>query len=85
MRTLRVKLNLITDGDIKKLYDAATTVSCDVRLSGRDENGNDWSLSAKSFLCIVYLTNGRQRGIDWNSIWCESEQDISHMILDLIE
>ena len=80
-----MRVNLITDGDINKLYDAATTVSCDVRLSRRDENGNDWSLSAKSFLCIVYLTNGRQRGIDWNSIWCESEQDISHMILDLIE
>ena len=70
--------------DVWRLYEISQDVDCDVRLTGKDENGNGWNLSAKSFMSCVCLMNGKQRGIDWNAVWCECDKDISGKLIDLI-
>lgn len=62
-------------------------VDCDVRLIGRDENGQSWEISAKSLLCSLVLAANMQRSrehnahdVDWDTLVCECEKDIYHLI-----
>ena len=60
-------------------------------LTGKDENGNDWELSAKSLFCSLILSAQVQHRahtaheVDWNTIWCECEKDIYHLIGDFVK
>ena len=56
-----------------------------------DENGNDWNISAKSLLCSLVMSQKDQRDrehtaheVDWNTIWCECEQDIYSAISEFV-
>lgn len=53
---MRVPIELNTGSEVKRFTDAVKTVDCDVRLVGKDENGNDWELSAKSLFCSLILS-----------------------------
>lgn len=81
MHRYHVELN--TGSDIAEFMDACSKVPCEVIVSGKDENGGDWSLSAKSFLCAfvmsVHLQNKQKRmahNADWNTIHVECREDI---------
>ena len=88
---MRVPIELNTGSEVKRFTDAVKTVDCDVRLVGKDENGNDWELSAKSLFCSLILEAKVQNrehtahDVDWNTIWCECDKDIYHLIGDFIK
>ena len=54
----KIKLSNITT--VKKFTDIVSTIDCDVRLIGKDENGNDWDISAKSLLCSLIMAQREQ-------------------------
>lgn len=84
----RIELN---DGEAVKRFTAAVqTVPCEVRLIGKDENGADWNLSAKSLLCSLVVEHKLQERehtahtLDWNTLWVECEQDIYTLIEEFV-
>lgn len=85
-----IELNTIQD--VEKFTQLVQTVDVDVRLVGKDENGNDWNLSAKSLLCSLVLSAKLQKDrehtaheVDWNTIYCECEKDIFCLIREFIK
>ena len=83
---MKCEIELITSKDVLEFTNIVQKVPCDVRLSGKDENGSHWELSAKSMLCILLLGGHIDRclhagqNIDWNAIYCECDQDIYPLI-----
>lgn len=80
---MRVKVEFSSAEEVRKFTEIVKQVNCEVRLIGKDENGDDWSLSAKSFLCSLILEakyqNNRKNNaheVDWNTLWCECDEDI---------
>lgn len=89
---MRVPVELCTGRDVEKFTKAVQTVDVDVRLVGKDENGNPWELSAKSLFCSLILAAQLQRerphtahDVDWNTIWCECDKDIYHLIQEFVK
>lgn len=84
---MKVAINLNTIADIENFTNLVQTVESDVRLTGKDENGYDWNLSAKSLLCSVLISAKLQKErehtaheVDWDTIYCECEEDIYSLI-----
>ena len=84
---MRVKVEFSSMEDVQKFTALAQTVTEDVRLIGKDEYGNDWSLSAKSFFCSLIIAAKLQKNrehtaheVNWNTIYCECEKDIYTLI-----
>ncbi len=83
---MKYKIELTTVQDVQEFSKIAQGIAADVRLSGKDENGDKWELSAKSMLCTLLLGGHIQRrhhaeqDIDWNTIYCECEKDIYPLI-----
>ena len=81
MHKYHIELN--TNSDIVEFIDICSKVDSEVTVSGKDENGSDWSLSAKSFLCVIVMSAHLQnkqkqkaRKADWNTIYVECIEDI---------
>lgn len=88
---MRAKVELTNISAVEKFTDLVSTVDCDVRLVGKDENGNDWDISAKSLLCSLVMAQREQserehtaHEVDWNTIWCVCEKDIYSLIGEFI-
>lgn len=88
---MKVKVELTNIADVEKFTNAVKTVESDVRLVGKDENGNDWNLSAKSLLCSLVMAKSQQterlhtaHDVDWNTTWCECEEDIYSLISEFV-
>lgn len=88
---MKVKIELTNINDVKKFTEIVKSVDCDVRLIGKDENGNDWDLSAKSLLCSLVVTQSQQahrehtaHEVDWNTTWCICEKDIYLAISEFV-
>ena len=61
MSKFRYKVELNTIDDVKKFTDAVAQVKdCDVRLIGKDENGANWDISAKSLFCSLMMSQRLQ-------------------------
>lgn len=80
---MRAKVEFSSIEDVKKFTEIVKNIDCDVRLIGKDENGNDWNLSAKSLFCSLIIEAKYQKNrehnaheVDWNTLWCECEKDI---------
>lgn len=58
---MRVKVEFSSLEDVQVFTSIAQKVKEDVRLIGKDENGSDWSLSAKSFFCSLLLQQNFKR------------------------
>ena len=89
---MRVPVILNTATDIERFTAAIKNVKSDVRLIGKDENGNDWDLSAKSLLCSILIAAKLQKDrehtaheVDWNPIYCECKEDIYGLIQDFVK
>jgi hypothetical protein len=91
---MRVALELITVGDVKNFTELVKTIDYDVRLTGKDENGSEWNISAKSLYGSLILASNAQENknrehtahdVDWNTIWCECEVDIYNLIKDYVK
>lgn len=88
---MKVKIELTNIEDVKKFNTAVQDVECDVRLTGKDENGCEWNMSGKSILCSLIVSSKEQmdrehtaHDVDWNTVWCECEQDIYSKIQDFV-
>lgn len=88
---MKAKIELSNITAVKKFTDIVSTVDCDVRLVGKDENGNDWDISAKSLLCSLVIAQREQserehtaHEVDWNTIWCVCEKDIYSAISEFV-
>lgn len=88
---MRVKVSLVTIDDVKIFVNAVKEVSADVRLKGKDENGADWDISGKSLLASLIISQQDQlhrthtaHEVDWDTIWCECEEDIYSKIRDFV-
>lgn len=73
MNKVRVEFSSVED--VRKFIELVKQVDCDVRLIGKDENGNDWELSAKSLFCSLLLEAKYQKerehtahDVDWNTL-----------------
>ena len=80
-----IELNTISD--IGEFVKTCSQIPSEVIVTGKDENGSNWSLSAKSFLCTVIMTAHLQnkqkqmvQNADWNTIYVECEEDIYNKI-----
>ena len=88
---MRYEVELTTMQDVKEFNEIVTKVEGDVRLSGKDEHGSRWKLSAKSILCVLLLCGHIQhrhhfaKNIDWNAIYCESSKDIYPLIKKFVK
>ena len=84
-------IELTTKDDIIRFTEKISKVKSDVRLLGFDENGKPWELSAKSLLGILALSSHINRKkytvdhIDWNTLYCECEEDIYSLIKEFIK
>ena len=88
---MKAKIELSNITAVKKFTDIVSTVDCDVRLVGKDENGNDWDISAKSLLCSLVMAQREQserehtaHEVNWNTIWCVCEKDIYSAISEFV-
>ena len=88
----RYNVELNTSSDILEFIDVCSKIPSEVTVKGKDENGSDWSLSAKSFLCVVVMTAHVQnkqkqmaRNADWNTIYVECEEEIFNKISKFIK
>lgn len=88
---MKAKIELSNITAVKKFTNIVSTVDCDVRLVGKDENGNDWDISAKSLLCSLVMAQREQserehtaHEVDWNTIWCVCEKDIYSAISEFV-
>ena len=88
---MRYEVELTTMHDVKEFNEIVAKVEGDVRLSGKDEHGSHWELSAKSILCVLLLGGHSQhrrhapQDIDWNAIYCESSKDIYPLIKKFVK
>lgn len=88
---MKYEIELTTAQDVQNFMKAVEKVECDVRLRGKDEHGTDWELSAKSMLCVLLLGGHihhrfrTTQDIDMNTIYCECERDIYHVIKDFVK
>ena len=88
---MKYKIELTTAQDVQEFTKLVQSVPADVRLSGKDEHGDPWSLSAKSILCVLLLGGHIQRkmhaaqDIDWNTIYCECDKNIYPLIRKFIK
>ena len=88
----RYHIELNTSSDIVEFIDICSKISSEVTVMGRDENGSHWSLSAKSFLCVLIMSAHLQnkqkqmaQNADWNTIYVECEEDIYSAISKFIK
>ena len=79
----RYHIELNTSSDIVEFIDICSKIPSEVTVNGKDENGSNWSLSAKSFLCVLIMSahlQNRQKQMahnaDWNTIYVDCEDDI---------
>lgn len=83
----RYYIELNTSNDIEEFVAICSKVPSEIIIKGKDENGSDWSLSAKSFLCVLVMNahlQNKQKQMahkaDWNTIYVECEEDIYSLI-----
>lgn len=88
----RYNIELNTGSDIVEFIDVCSKIHSEVTVFGKDENDENWSLSAKSFLCAVvmgvHLQNKQKKmahNADWNTIYVECVEDIYSSIEKFIK
>ena len=88
----RVYLELNTDEEINEFTDICKSIPEEVMVRGKDENGCDWYLSAKSLFCSLIMSAKLQRHrehnaheVDWNTIYVECERDIYSLVSKFVK
>lgn len=83
----KVYIELNTDKEIEEFVNICSSIPEEVTMRGKDENGCDWYLSAKSLLCSLLMSAKLQKKrkhnaheVDWNTIYVECERDIYNLI-----
>lgn len=88
---MKARVDFVSAKDIAEFTQIVKTLDCDVRLVGKDENGNDWNISAKSLLASLIISSKLQdrehtaHEVDWNTLYCECAQDIYMLIKKFVK
>ena len=88
---MKYEIELPTLEDVKEFTQLVQKAEGDVRLSGKDEHGSAWELSAKSALCVFLLGGHIQlilladQNIDWNTIVCECDAKVYPLIKKFVK
>ena len=88
---MRVPIELNTGNDVERFSKLVQTVDAEVRVFGKDENGDPREMSAKSLFCSLILAAKVQHrphtahDVDWNTIWCECKEDIYSLIREFVK
>lgn len=88
---MKYKIELTTLDDVKEFTQLVQRAVGDVRLSGKDEYGSSWELSAKSALCVFLLGGHIQhiirddQNIDWNTIVCDCDASVYPLIKKFVK
>lgn len=89
---VRYHVELNTISDIEDFVDICSQITSEVTVRGKDENGSDWYLSAKSLLCVLIMKASLQskhrqsaQRADWNTIYVECKEDIYSAISKFIK
>ena len=89
---MRVPIELNSVREIERFTNLVQTVDADVRLVGKDENGDDWNLSGKSLFCSLVMSAKFQKNrahtahdVDWNTVYCECDKDIYCLIQEFVK
>lgn len=78
---MRQRIELNTQNDVAEFVSVVSTVTNDVMLHGKLEDGTDFLISAKSPLGRLLIESDRDRTyIDWNTISVECSKDIYSLI-----
>lgn len=88
---MKVAVELTTVNEVEEFSKLVKSVSADVRLIGKDENGQEWNMSAKSLYCSLIMSAKFQKerehtahDVDWNTLWCVCEKDIYELIRNYV-
>lgn len=80
-------IELNSSKEVEEFVNICSQIPEEVTLRGKDENGCDWYLSAKSLLCSLVMNAKLQKhrehtahDVDWNTIYVECERDIYYLI-----
>lgn len=82
----RTRIELDTSEDVAEFTKICSTIPSEVIVKGKDENGSEWLLSAKSLFCSLIMTAKLQHrkhtahDVDWNTVYVECEEDIYSLI-----
>lgn len=83
----RTYVELNTSEEIAEFTTICSKIPEEVMMGGKDENGCDWFLSAKSLLCSIVMNAKLQKNrehtahdVNWNTIYVECERDIYSLI-----
>lgn len=83
----RTYIELNTSSEIEEFVSICSKIPEEVMMRGKDENGCEWYLSAKSLLCSLVMNARLQKNrehnaheVDWNTIYVECEKDIYGLI-----
>ena len=63
---IRTKINIDTTTKVHEFVGIANHMNGTVRLLGRDEEGTESIVNARSLVGVLYST-------EWNEVWCECE------------
>ena len=90
--TYRYHIELNTISEIEEFVDICSQIRSEVIVKGKDENGSDWYLSAKSLLCVLIMKASLQsrhrqaaQRADWNTICVECEEEIYSAISKFVK
>lgn len=79
----KIYIALNTDSEIEEFVNICSQIPSETIVHGKDENGSEWMLSAKSMLCSLVMKANLQRNrkfnahkVDWSTIYVECEDDI---------
>ena len=85
-------IELNTSSDIEEFVSICSNISSEVTVNGNDENGSIWSLSAKSFLCVLVMNahlQNKQKQMaqkaDWNTVYVTCAEDIYSKISKFVK
>ena len=83
----RIYIELNSGNEVDEFTNICKSIPEEVTVKGLDENGCNWSLSAKSLLCSLIMKHKLQKKrehtaheVDWNTIYVECERDIYSLI-----
>lgn len=79
----KIYIELNSCKEIEEFTTICSEIPEEIIMHGKDENGCDWSLSAKSLFCSLVMNAQLQKHrmctaheVDWNTLYVECEKDI---------
>ena len=80
---MRCAIELNSRQEVEKFNEAVSALPYEVMLTGKDEHGSPWKISAKSLMASLVVSAKMQtdrehtaHDVDWNTIYVDCDHDI---------